>query len=346
MKVNFTYKLIVIFLILTSTSVYSQPDSGKVNWLNFNVVKSLFEKTQKPVLIYFFDNKNDSSLMMLNETFGLDEVSKYINILFYPIKIDIYSKEEITFFDGTKYANTGTNNSVHSFVEKMLGKDAALPAMIIFSKKAEGGVFQGYKDRDRIFPLLIYYAESVNETTPYDKFEKEYFKAYPIGQKQIITRLNLKWKTLPEALELEKQSPKKLFINLYDNYSISATMMRLQTYNNPLNADYLNQHFYCVNLDLKTQDTLDFLGQKFINEQALHGYHQLPIALLNGKMTLPAFVIFDEALKFIGREQRYFTPEEFEVLINFVGEDAYKTLKIEDFKKNFISKFSEEIKPK
>jgi thioredoxin-related protein len=227
----------------------------------------------------------------------------------------------------------------------MLGKNAALPAMIIFSKKAEGGVYQGYKDRDRIFPLLIYYAESVNETTPYEKFEKEYFKTYPIGQKQIITRLNLKWKTLPEAMELIKQSPKKLLINLYDNYSISATMMRLQTYNNTVNAEYLNQHFYSVNIDLKTLDTLEFLGQKFINEKAQHGYHQLPIALLNGKMTLPAFVIFDEDLKFIGREQRYFTPEEFEVLINFVGENAYKTQKIEEFKKNFKSRFVDETKP-
>jgi thioredoxin-related protein len=218
--------------------------------------------------------------------------------------------------------------------------------MILFTKKAEGTVFQGFKDRDKIFPILIYYAESIYESTNYQNFEKEYFKAYPIGQRQIITRLNIKWKTLPEAMELQKQSPKKIFINLYDNYSISATMMRLQTYNSSINANYLNQNYYCVNIDLKTTDTLEFMGQKFINEKAAHGYHQLPIALLNGKMTLPAFIIFDEQLKFIGREQRYFTPEDFEILIKFVGENAYKTQNIEDFKKNFISSFIEQTKIK
>jgi thioredoxin-related protein len=337
---------LLIWTLTTLTPIIAQTDTSKVKWLSFDETKSLFEKNQKPILIYFHDKKNDSCNLLLNETFGLDEVANYINILFYPIKIDIYSKDEITFFDGIKYTNTGKEDSVHSFVEKMLGKDPILPAIILFSKKAEGTIFQGFKDRDHIFPLLIYYAESTNETTNFDKFEKEYFKAYPIGQKQIITRLNLKWKTLPEALKLGKQAPKKLLINLYDNYSISSTMMQLQTYNNSINANYLNEHYYCVNIDLKTTDTLEFLGQKFVNDQTQHGYHQLPIALLNGKMTSPAFIIFDEDLKFIGREQRYFTPEDFELIMKFVGDNVYKTETIENYKKYFKSSFIEESKPK
>jgi thioredoxin-related protein len=283
---------------------------------------------------------------MLNETFGLEEVARYIDILFYPIKIDVYSKNEITFFDGTKYQNAGNPGSVHSIVERLLGKEYTLPSVILFSKKAEGTVFQWFKDRNHIFPILIYYAEAINEVLPYDKFEKEYFKTYPIGQKQIITRMNMKWLTLPEALELNKTKPKKLLLSLYDNYSISSTMMRLQTYNNPINAKYLDEKFYCVNIDVKSLDTLEFLGTKFINEKAQHGYHQLPIALLNGKMTVPAFIIFDEELKFIGREQRYFIPEEFETIMKFVGENAYKTEKIEDFRKTFKSSFPDETKPK
>jgi len=335
----------ILFLICTIVSlstVFAQTDTSKVKWLSFEETRTMFEKKQKPVLIYFQDNKNDSCNLMLNETFGLEEVANYINVLFYPIKLDIYSKEEISFFDGTKYSNSGNSGAVNSFVEQMLGKNPLLPSMIIFSKKAEGTVYQRFKSRDLIFPLLIYYAESINETTSYDIFEKEYLKAYPIGQKQIITRLNLEWKSLPEALELNKITPKKLLINIYDSYSISSTMMRLQTYNQIINAKYLSQHFYCVNLDLRTMDTLEFLGQKFINEKAPHGYHQLPIALLNGKMWLPAFIIFDEEMKFIGKEQRYFTPEEFEVIMKFVGENAYKNEKIDEFRKNFKSEFKEE----
>lgn len=333
------FKFLLAVIIVISLNSNAQTDSSKVTWLGFDETKNLFEKIQKPVLIFFHDNRNDSSWQMLNQTFGLDEVAKYINILFYPIKINIYTQEDLNFFDGSNYKNNNGPGKIHSLVEHLLGKDQVYPAMILFTKKAEGAVFQGFRDRDRIFPLLIYYAESVYETTTYPEFENEYFKSYPVGQKQIITRLNLKWKNLPEVIQENKTSPKKILINLYDNFSVSATMMRLQTYNNKINADYLNQKFHCINIDLRTKDTLEFLGQKFINENLSHGFHQLPIALLNGKMNLPAFVIFDEEFKFIGREQRYFTSAEFEILIRFVGENAFKTQSLDEFKNNFKGSF-------
>jgi thioredoxin-related protein len=138
-------------------------------------------------------------------------------------------------------------------------------------------------------------------------------------------------------MEQYKQNPKKLFINLYDNYSISSTLMQLQTYNQVDNANYLNQNFYCINLNIKSMDSIEFLGQTFINENASHGYHQLPIALLNGKMSSPAFIIFDENSKFLGREQRYFSPEDFEILIRFVGNNAYRNQTIEEYRKEFKS---------
>jgi thioredoxin-related protein len=328
-------------MMLIVLSSNAQIDTSKVKWLSFEETKLLFDKSQKPVLIFVHDNKNDSSNLMLNQTFGLQEVANYVNALFYPIKLDIYSRDTITFFNGIVYGNNSKSGGAHSIVKSLLGEEFKFPSMILFTKKAEGSVFQGYRDRDRIFPLLIYFAESLNSATSYPNFEKNYYKTYPIGQKQIITRLNLKWKTLNEALELNKTSPKKLLINLYDNYSISSTMMRLETFNNSVNSNYLNQHFYCVNIDVKSNDTLEFLGQKFINEKASHGFHQFPIALLNGKMNFPAFVVFDEQLKYIDRVQSYMIPEDFELLIHFVGENAYKTQKIEEYKKGFKSNFSD-----
>jgi thioredoxin-related protein len=331
--------LFVICLVLNSTLLFGQKDSSNVKWLSFTETKSLFETKQKPVLIYFHDSKNDSCKFMNDETFGLDEVSNYINVLFYPIKFDIYSKEDIVFFNNNVYSSNAKKDGIHSLVSELLGTEIRLPSMILFSRKAEGAVFQGFKDRDNIFPILIYYAESLYEDIPYSNFEVEYFKVFPIGQKQIITRLNIQWKTLQEALDLNKVNPKKIIINLYDNYSISSTMMRLQTYNNSINATYLNEKFYVVNLDIKSEEEFEFLGQTFINEKLPHGFHQLPIALLNGTMKTPAFVIFDENLTYIGKEQRYFTPEDFEALIKYVGDDDYKTLKFEDYKRNFKSTF-------
>lgn len=330
---------------LLAINCFAQTDTSKVKWQSFEETKALFEKNQKPVLIYFHDELNDSSNLMLNETFGLQEVANYANILFYPIKLDIYTKDSLTFFDGTKYYNTGKNGKIHDIVNQLLGDEPVFPSMILFTREAVGSVFTGFKDRNHIFPILIYYAESVDKSTTYEKFEKEYFKTYPIGQKQIMTRVLVKWKTFDETTELMKTNPKKILINLYDNYSISSTMQRLKTYNNPIIADYLNQKFYCINLDVKTNDTITFLNQKYINEGAPHGYHQIAIAMLDGKMNFPSFLMLDENSKLLERLQKYMPPDEFEVLIHFIGDDVYKNENWEAYKTTFKGSFDEQKKP-
>ncbi len=338
---KFGFLCLAAFLISIG-NLYSQLDTSKVNWISFGETKNLFEKRQKPVLVYFYDNKNDSSKLMLNETFGLQEVANYINILFYAVKLDIYSKDTVTFFDGTKFYNSEKNGKIHDIVEQLLGNQFSVPSMILFNKQAQGAVFNGFKDRNHIFPILIYYAESHTNPISYDKFEKQYFNTYPIGQKQIMTRVLVKWKTFDELPELMKTKPKKILVNLYDNYNISSTMQRLKTYNNPIIAKYLNEKFYSTNLDVKAQDSIIFLGQTYINEKVAHGYHQLAIAMLNGKMQFPAFIIIDENSKLLDRFYGYMPPEDFEVLIHFIGDNAYKNKKWDDYKLKFKGSFTED----
>ena len=111
--------------------------------------------------------------------------------------------------------------------------------------------------------------------------------------------------------------------------------MRLKTYNNPKIAEYLNKNFYCVNLDVKSQDTIKLFNQTYINEGALHGYHQLPISFLSGQMNFPAFLVNNEKSKFLDKKQEYMTPETFEPIIKFVGDDAYKKQKWDAYLKTF-----------
>ncbi|OQX98154.1 MAG: hypothetical protein B6I20_11410 [Bacteroidetes bacterium 4572_117] len=341
-----TCVLIFPFYLLAQHGAKINIDTSKVEWKSFEETNKLFIANQKPVLIFLFDNNDDSSKLMLNEVYGLDEVANYVNALFYPIKMDVFSTDTITFFDGIKYTNTGKNKGVHDLAIKLAGGVPQTPSNLIFTKEAIGSVYPGFKDRDNIFPVLIYYAENAYKSTDYEKFEEYYFKTYPPGQKQIMNRILTKWKSLDEAFELSKKSPKKVLVNLYNNYSISCTMMRLKTFNNPQIARYLNEKFYCVNINVKTKDTLKLFDQVYINEGATHGYHQLPISFLNGKMKFPAFLIFDEESKFLDRKQEYMTPEAFEPVIKFVGDNEYKKQKWNSYLKTFKSGFFEQGKEK
>ena len=336
-RITLFYLFIFPFFLFAQQGNYEVLDTSKVEWKSFEETNNLFQKKQKPVMIFLYDKNDDSSSVMLNQVFSLDEVASYINILFYPIRLEIHSKDTLTFFDGNKYANANRNKGVHDLAIKLAGGVPSSPSILIFSKEAIGTVYPGYKDRNHIFPILIYYAENAYKSTKYEDFEKYYLKTYPPGQKQIMTRVLVKWKSMEEAFELNKKVPKKIFVNLYNSYNISCTMMRLKTYNNPKIANYLNNNFYCVNMDVKSQDTINLFEQKYINEGASHGYHQLPISFLSGKMNFPAFLIFDEKSNFLDKKQEYMTPEIFEPIIKFVGSDAYKMKKWDAYLKSFES---------
>jgi len=228
---------------------------------------------------------------------------------------------------------------VHDLVNMIAGTDT-LPTLVLFSKRAAGRAFKGFKNRDEIFRILIYYAEDIDISTPFEDWYKYHLKGYPPGQSQIITRLKIKWTPLKEAQELNKTEPKKMLLNLYNYNKISCTLMRTQTYNNPKIASYLNEKFYSVNIDVFTQDTLKIKGIKYINENKSHKYHQLPIAALEGKMNFPAFIIIDEEGNVLAKFQEYMTPEKFEKVINYYGENKYKTEKFDTFMKNFKSKLN------
>ena len=334
--VFFIYFVFQFFFTFAQSEEKKDTITETVNWTSSAEVNKMFREKQKPVIVFIYDAKNDSSQIMLDSVFALEEVANYINVLYYPIKLDINSKDTLTFFDGSKYTNT---DGIHDLAKKLSAGDKTIPSTVVFSKEATGSVYPGFKDRDHIFPILIYYAENTYKTTNYDEFEKYYFKTYPPGRKQIMTRVLVKWKSMEEAFELNEKIPKKIFVNIYNSYNISCTMMRLKTYNNPKIANYLNKNFYCVNIDSKFKDTIRIGEQVFINEGAAHGYHQLSITFLNGKMTFPAFLIFDEDFKFLDKKQEYMTPEKFEPIIKFVGSNAYKKQKWDAYLKAFKSEF-------
>ncbi len=327
-------KLLIVLIVLSIT-IFAQNnknDSSFVDWKSLEEVSVQFIEKQKPILIWLYANDIDSCKLMKENTFALQEVNNYMNLLFYNIKIDAKTDNEFTFFDGQKF-NKNKDSLYNSITSYLLQNNVNLPALVMFTKNAEGRIFYGYKDRDHIFPILIYYAEMAYENNDYKTFEDYYFKAYPVGQKQIMNRLLISWKKMADIDSLQKEKPKKILIDIYNNYSVSATMMRTKTFNNPEVSSYLNEKYYSVTVELKSNEEFIIKGITYKNSGEAHGYHQFAIAVLQGKMKFPAFIILDENYNLIERKQRYYTPEEIEALLKFYGENIYKEKQFDEYLK-------------
>ncbi len=331
--------LFFLFFVLAQFQSSSQNTKDSIKWISLEEAGNKFLKVQKPIMIYFYKQDCDSCREQEKTTFSNPEVANYINILFYPVKINAETKDSLKFFDGKYYFNSEKTGKIHDLTYQLAGNDT-FPALVVFGRKAKGRTFKGFKNRDEIFRFLIYYAENIDATTSYEDWYKYHVKGYPPGQSQIMTRLKIKWKTLDEAQELNKTTPKKMLLNFYNYNKISCTLMRTQTYNQNEIAGYLNEKFYPVNIDVFTQDTLEIKGITYINENKSYKYHQLPIAALEGKMNFPAFIILDESGKVLAKYQEYMTPEKLEGIIHFYGEDTYKTEKFSTFISKFKSKLN------
>lgn len=335
MKKNFIF---LVFIVSFNLSAQENLEIKNINWLTFEETGLKFESYQKPIMVYLYEDNCDSCKIMENETFLNQEVVNYLNILFYSIKLNVATTDSLTFFNGQKFGKN-PNKKYNDIIYTIIGEEIQLPAILMFNKQAQGTLFTGFKDRDHLFPILIYYNEIIPNSLEYSVFEEQYFKAYPIGLQQIVTRLNIKWKIFDEMLEIQQTKPRKILIDIYYNYSISATMMRTQTFNDPIIAKYLNEKFYCTTVEAQGNDSITLKNVTYVNSGEAHKYHQFAIAAMDGKMFFPAFIILDENYNLLDRIQVYLTPKELEAILIYYGDDIYKTKTYTDFITTFDSSF-------
>lgn len=152
-----------------------------------------------------------------------------------------------------------------------------------------------------------------------------------------VPTVKIKWYDLPQAIEQQKKKPKKIFIDMYTDWCGWCKKMDANTFVNPVIVDYMNQNFYAVKFNAERKDTLQFKGKTFVNPNpaASRSSHQLAQQLLMGRMSFPSFVFLDEAQGTITIVPGYQKAPQFEAILHFIGEDAYKSKKWEEFMPTF-----------
>ena len=154
----------------------------------------------------------------------------------------------------------------------------------------------------------------------------------------------INWMSIEEAAERCAKEPKMVFIDVYTDWCGWCKRMDRSTFANPVIAKYMNEHFYAVKFDAETLDTITFQGQQyvgFVREDGKKGSHRLARTLLNGRMSYPSYVIMNEEMRTLQVIGGYQTEQQFEPMIHFFGDGAYKIMSGEDFLKDFKSELGE-----
>jgi thioredoxin-related protein len=147
----------------------------------------------------------------------------------------------------------------------------------------------------------------------------------------------IKWLDIEEAVALNKKKPKKIFIDTYTDWCGWCKKMDASTFINPVIVEYMNKNFYAVKFNAERKDTVNFNGKDYINPNpnGTRSSHQLAMELLSGRMSFPSFVFMDENLAKITIVPGFRKSPEFESILHYIGEGAYKNQKWEDFNGSF-----------
>jgi len=133
------------------------------------------------------------------------------------------------------------------------------------------------------------------------------------------------WLTWEEAIEMNKENPKKIFIDVYTEWCGWCKRMDATTFSDPKVVDYMNEHFYAVKLDAEMKENITFQDQEFkFVMSGKRGIHTLAYSLLEGKLSYPSFVTLNENLDRIAISPGYKKPDQLIKELRFAAEEKYK----------------------
>ncbi len=155
------------------------------------------------------------------------------------------------------------------------------------------------------------------------------------------TESDFKWMSMPEALELNKTVNKKIFIDVYTNWCGPCKMLDKNTFGNEVIREKLSKYFIPVKFNAEGNDIINFDDSTFVNQNPdappRMGTHDFTpyIASTQRGIAYPTMVFLNEDLEMIQPIQGYLNAEQLEPILEYIGNDHYKTEAWETFAEKF-----------
>lgn len=149
------------------------------------------------------------------------------------------------------------------------------------------------------------------------------------------SKKQINWISLEEAVALNAKKPKPFYFDMYTDWCGWCKRMDKNTFSDPAIIKYMNKHFYAIKFNAQTQKEITYKGKVYKNNR---GYNELAIAMLNGQMSFPSSVFWNEKETLLTRIPGYIDAKEFDVIIHYYGSGDYFKTPWNKFKKEYQKK--------
>ena len=162
-----------------------------------------------------------------------------------------------------------------------------------------------------------------------------------------INAQEINWLSLEEAVEAQKTTPKKIFMDAYTVWCGPCKMLDKNTFHNKDVANYINENYYAVKFNAEGNETINYKDNTFTNpnfkpnSKGRNSSHEL--SQYFSIRAYPTLVFLDEEANLIGPIPGYKTPQQLEIFLKMFHTDAYKNLTDKDAWENYQTDFKYEF---
>jgi len=135
----------------------------------------------------------------------------------------------------------------------------------------------------------------------------------------------VKWVSWDDAMEANKTNKKKFVVDIYTDWCGWCKKMDKATFQQDHIARYINKNFYAIKFDAEMKEDIVFNGQTYrFVKNGRKGYHELALAITQGKLSYPTVVFLDEDLSVIQPIPGFQDAKMFEQIMTYFSDDHYK----------------------
>jgi thioredoxin-related protein len=146
------------------------------------------------------------------------------------------------------------------------------------------------------------------------------------------------WVSFDKAIELNKEDPKPILVDIYTDWCGWCKRMDKDTYANPVIAEYINENYHAVKMDGEGKEPITYKEHIFkFKSQGRSGYHELSALLMDGKLSYPTTVILNKEEKLLDRIPGYIDAKKMEMALAYYIKKEGKETTWAQFSKNFKS---------
>ncbi|SEL23638.1 Thioredoxin-related protein [Aquimarina amphilecti] len=158
----------------------------------------------------------------------------------------------------------------------------------------------------------------------------------------------INWMSMNEALEAQKKTPKKIFMDVYTDWCGPCKLLDKKTFHNKDVVEYVNTNYYAVKFNGEGTEEIKYNDFTYTNpnhnpdRKGRNSQHFFANALkISG---YPSIVFFDEEGNLIAPVVGYKTPQQLEIYLKMIHTNDYKKLTNADawqqYEQSFVSTFS------